>query len=120
MARPEALHLLLQQWHKPVTVGRNGITLNIVGRAVSYGQFEPALSPFKALRKADRRPVLVSYDPEDLGSIRVYTERYEYVCTATMNTLGRMVALNPIAREDVAELNRQRRLTCGRRSTWRS
>ncbi|MGE5607691.1 MAG: DNA-binding domain-containing protein [Bacillota bacterium] len=107
LADPAALDLLLQQWHKPVPVGRNGIMLTLKGRSLSYGQFEEALTPYKALHKQNRRSVLVSYDPHDIRTIRVYDEKYRFVCLAHMNQVGGQHG-DPIALEHVAELNRQR------------
>jgi transposase InsO family protein len=104
----KALDLLLMHWHRPVTVGRNGVTIAIQGRAVRYGQFEPALSPFKGLSKADRRPVLVSFDPHGLSSVRVYDEQFRFVCVAPMNQLGGMRGAGKIGQKHVAELNRQK------------
>lgn len=88
MADPNALDMLLAQWHRPVPVTRKGITINVQGTPLSFGQFEAALSPFKALRKQDRKPVLVSYDPHDLRSVRVFNVAMQFICTAAMNQLG--------------------------------
>lgn len=43
LADPSVLDLLLQTWHKPVTMGRNGITINVVEKSIKYGQFNPAV-----------------------------------------------------------------------------
>ena len=101
LADPEALDLLLMQWSKPVTVGRNGIAVAHSGRALHYGQFAPELSPFKALRKADRPLLNVSYDPDDLRSIHVYDEKYRHVCIARMNVIG-----GKLSKEDLASVCR--------------
>jgi hypothetical protein len=103
MADPKVLDLLLMQWSKPVTVGRNGITVALNGKALHYGQFTPELTPFKALRKADRRPLNVSYDPDDLGSIHVYDEKYRHVCIAKMNVTG-----GKLTKEDLATVCRNK------------
>ena len=107
LADPMALDLLLQQWHQPVTVGRNGITLTLAGRAVTYGSFEPALTAFKARLKKDRPRLLVSYDPHDLRSIRVYDAQWRFVRTAKINDLGGQHG-DEIALEHVGELNRRK------------
>ncbi len=106
LADPHALDLLMQHWHRPVTVGRNGITLAVKGQPVHYGQFDLALTPFKALRKADRRPVNVTFHPHDLGTIRVYDEQLRFVCTAAMNQVGGRGT--GITQETVAETARQK------------
>jgi putative transposase len=107
VVNPAALDALLMQWHRPVTVGRNGITLTLAGAAVSYGQHEPALMPFKAARKGDRPAVLVSYDPHDIRTVRVHDGRWQFVCLASMNQLGGARRGDPIGLRHVAELNRQ-------------
>jgi transposase InsO family protein len=108
MRDPKSLNLLLMQWHRPVTVGRNGIALSLRGRTVHYGQFDPALSPFKAAKKEDRRSVIVAYDPHDIRSIRVHDEQFRYVCTAEMNQLGGLHGGDAISLEHVAQLNRSK------------
>ncbi len=107
MADPRSLDLLLAQWHKPVTMTRNGLVLTLNGRGVSYGQFEAALTPYKARFKKDRKPLLVSYDPHDLRTIRVFDGRWQFVCTARMNDVGGQHG-DAIALEHVGELNRQK------------
>jgi transposase InsO family protein len=110
MADPEALNLLLQQWHKPVTAGRNGIVLALCGRAVAYGQFSPELTPYKALSKADRKPLLVSYDQHDIRTVRVHDGNWRFICTAKMNQLGGLHGTDPISLKHVADLNREKAL----------
>lgn len=104
LADPAALDLLLCQWHKPVPVTRNGVSLNIAGRSLSYGAFEPALSPFKALKKEDRRTVRVAYDPHDVRTVRIHDEQWRLVCVAAMNGVGG--GSDPIAQEHVRQLSR--------------
>jgi len=104
-----SLDLLLQQLHRPVYAGRGGITLTLAGRAISYGQFEPALTRFKARFKKDRRPLLVSYDPHDLRTVRVFDSQWRFVCLATMNDVGGQHG-SAINLEHVAELSRQKAL----------
>ncbi len=106
MADPGALDLLMQQWHKPVTVTRNGIMINVAGRNLSYGHFDPALTPFKALRKKDRALLNVSFDPHDLGTIRVFDEQWRFVCETAMNGVGGRHGTDAISRRHVADLNR--------------
>jgi hypothetical protein len=80
----KALDLILQVWHKPVTVGRNGVTINVVGTSLSYGQFDQALMPFKG----KKRRVFVSYDPHALQSVRVYDEKMRFITEAGANGSG--------------------------------
>jgi len=105
MENPKCLDLLLQHWHRPVAVGRQGISIPIHGVSLHFGQFNAALMPFKALHKKDRRPVHVSYDPNDLRRIQVWDEQYRWVTTAEMNELGGLHS-DPIGHEKVGELMR--------------
>lgn len=107
-ADPNARRHLLQFWSRPLTVGKNGISVKLLGRVYRYGQFAPELRQFKGLHKDQRRPVLVAYDPHDIQRIRVYTERLEFVCEVEMNRLGGMHGSDPISLDHVAELNRQK------------
>ena len=108
LADPESLDLLLQQWRKPTTVGRNGIALTIMGQTFRYGQFEPALRPFKALHKSARKSIRVSYDPHDVRTIRVYDQQFRFISVANMNDQGGLHDGGAISQEKVADLNRQK------------
>jgi len=81
LADERALNLLMQQWGRPVRVGRNGVRIAPKGVIMSFGQLEPALMEFKG---TDRR-VHVAYDPEDLRSVRVFDERWRFICEARSN-----------------------------------
>lgn len=108
MRDEKALDLLMVQWHKPVTVGRGGVTISIRGQSLHYGQFESALTPFKAASKDRRRPVLIAYDPHDLRSVRVHDEQFRYVCTAQLNQMGGMHGGDAISTEHVAQLSKSK------------
>ena len=110
MADPAALDLLLQQWQKPCTVGRNGVALSIMGQTIHYGQWEAALRPFKALKKADRKPINIAFDPHDIRAIRVYDGDFRFLCTVGMNDRGGLHAGDAISQDKVAELCRQKAL----------
>jgi transposase InsO family protein len=106
MADGPALLFCLQHWHQPVSVGRNGVTIKPRGRSISYGQFEPALIPYKGRRG---KKVTVSYDPNDLRTIRVWDDAGRFVVAARMNQLGGMSTGDAIGREQVSELIRAQR-----------
>jgi len=108
MADDSVLELLLQTWSKPTTVGRNGITITVSGRTLSYGAMATELTPFKARFKADRKPVRVSYDPDDLRWLNVYDERWQFVCRATLNEHGGLHGTDAISREHVAKLQKEK------------
>jgi len=84
LADERALDQLMQQWSQPVRVGRNGVRIVVKGVLLGFGQFEPALVEFKG---TDRR-VHVAYDPEDLRSVRVFDERWRFICEARSNYVG--------------------------------
>jgi len=103
MADPAALDLLLAFWHKPVTVGRNGISLTIQGRTLHYGHCSEALRPFKAPGKKVKPIVHVSYDPGALETVRVWDSELRFVATVPMNHVGGVV--EGMTRQDVAEVH---------------
>jgi len=82
----DVLGAMLLQHHKPVAVGRNGITLTISGAGLTFGQqqLHTELAPFRG----GKRQVLCTYDPDDLRSIRVHDDQGRFVCRAAMNNLG--------------------------------
>jgi hypothetical protein len=84
----QSIDLLMTEWHRPVPVLKNGISLRFGTRTYKYGNTEPSLARFKALSKAERKLVRVSFDPRDFRTIRVYDMAYVFVCEATMNHVG--------------------------------
>ncbi len=104
---PAALDLLLMHWHQPVSVTRNGVSIAPLGRAIQYGATSSQLSRFKAASKAKRQKVLVSYDPDDLSSVRVYTTEGQFVCEAMQNTRG-LAADTKFGREHLAKAQKQK------------
>ena len=109
LADPAALDLLMQHWHKPVQVHRQGITIKPLGQPLRYGGMSEALRPYKGLR-GDKRPWLrVTYDPADLSSIRVYDERFRYSCSAGLNDLGGLHDGSKISQERVKALIKRKR-----------
>jgi transposase InsO family protein len=85
LADPSILDLLMSNWHKPLTVGKNGITLRLGNVTKRYGQFSHELAPYKAGRAADRPLVIVAYDDNDMSQIRVFDPDMRYICTAVQN-----------------------------------
>jgi transposase InsO family protein len=107
MADPKSLDLLLMHWHRPLTVGRNGISINVCGEILHYGHFMPELMPFKAPFKQDRKLINVAFDPHNLATIKVYHQHFRWICDAPMNELGGMHG-DAISRNTVAELSRRK------------
>jgi len=106
MADPDSLNLLMMHWHKPLAVGRNGISLMFCGRTVHYGQFHPALIAFKGNSTESRPLVHVSFDPHDLRSIRVYDKQFCFICTAEINHVGGLAGR--IDKDTVGEMQRRK------------
>jgi len=105
MADKASLLYCLRGWHRPVTVGRNGVTIKPRGKSISYGQFDRQVAMYKGTRKKVR----VSYDPNDLRAIRVWEMDGRYVGELSMNQLGGMAATDKIGRKQIGELIRQQR-----------
>ena len=74
----EDLNLMLLRTTRPLTVGRNGVTLNISGVKLHYWDKDT----WKLLNKK----VYVRYDPEDLSYVRIYEEDTDrYIGTLPMS-----------------------------------
>ncbi len=103
---PDAIDLVCQHWYKPVTVGKYGVTIHPLGTRLRYGMTNPALFPYKAVREGRKKErVLVSYDPEDLRSVRVYTLSGKFITTARSNNLGDLPGA--VGREELSKLKRE-------------
>lgn len=101
---PGTLDLAMQTWHKPVRVGRNGVTIIIAGMSLSYGQFNNDLIPYKGKKKR----VMVSYDCDALQSVKVYDTQMRSITTADANELGGRNETD-LQRRHVSNLIRQQR-----------
>jgi len=100
---PSVLDLLLQRWHRPVTVGRNGISIRIRGMSIRYGSTDAKLRKYKA----GGEKVLVSYDPADVRSIRVYTQQMRLIGTVLSNRLSGLPGA--VDEDAVKDLMREKR-----------
>lgn len=110
LADPAAIDLLMQQWAKPIRVGRNGVTITPKGVPMKFGQFEPALVEFKGTD----RLVNVCYDPDDLRSVRVFDDRWRFICEARSNFIGN--AADPLKLADLKDaLAEKKRYTRAKR-----
>lgn len=103
LADPSVLDLLLQRWHRPVTVGRGGVSIRVRGMTIRYGMNDHRLRKFKA----GGEKVLVTYDPADVRSVNVYTQQMKLVGTIASNRLGGVPG--PVAESNVKELMREKR-----------
>lgn len=99
------LSMLEHRWTRPVTPHKNGVSIKISGRTLSYGQHEPALVDLVG----SGRKVHVTYSPVDTGSVRVYDERFALLCEAPLNTRHGGVSDAAVSRADLqAAIARQR------------
>ena len=101
LADPSALDLLLQHWHRPVTVGAHGVRIAPLGASLAYGAFDVALGPHKG------RQVLVSYDPNDLRQVRVWDMQGKYIATCAQNEVGGLAG--EVGRRHLSEAMRRKR-----------
>lgn len=93
----DKLVLLQDVWSNPLKVHKWGVSLRIDGNTIRYGEMRPELEP---LVGSDQR-VFVSYDPEDMGSVTIWTEKFELLCTAMQNGRYGGLATDKIKREDL-------------------
>jgi transposase InsO family protein len=88
LADPGALDLLLQHWERPVRMGANGITIRPLGKSMTYGGTNTALSAYKALKAGDRPLMNISYDPADISRVRVFDAQWRFITEAKLNDYG--------------------------------
>ena len=97
----KVLDLLLKHWYKPVIVGKNGVTIAPYGVPLTYGKHNTELARFKSVGQRSRGKanprVLVSFDPQDLREIFVWTTDYRLIDRVRENTLGGLPG--PLGRE---------------------
>lgn len=74
-AAEEDLNLMLMRSSRAVKVSRRGVTLNISGKKLDYYNDE-------LLMNWQGKQVYYRYDPENLGSVRVYDLDNRYITTA--------------------------------------
>jgi len=98
------LPLLLAAWHRPVSIGRNGVAIRICGHTIRYGADDPAI---KALAIGTK--VRVSYDPDDIGSIVVWHTDYRLICQAQANQKLNRALPSEALREQLRQRARERR-----------
>lgn len=99
------LDLAMQTWHQPLRVGRQGVTINVAGVRLSYGALDQALIS----HKNKKRRVMVSFDPHDLKSVKVYDEKLRLITVATANDAGGLAGGSKVSREHVRKLHQRMR-----------
>jgi transposase InsO family protein len=75
------LPLLGLVWSRPLAVHKHGVSIEIAGRVVRYGEMQPALEPL--VGSAAR--VFVSYDPADTARVEIWDSQFRHLCTAPEN-----------------------------------
>lgn len=107
LPEPHVLNLLMQHWHKPVGVGKRGVTIAPYGVRVSYGAFEPALMAYKSVPgRKQRALVYVTWDPADTSRVQVWDDQMRWICEARENERGGGRALD---RRQAGELYKRKR-----------
>ena len=96
---PQSLKYLLMRWHKPLTVGKKGIRIEIEGQSFYYGATAQALIPYRRApgrRGRKKKYVFAAYDPRHMGQIYVWEaierdgvhQRGRFICLAELNHQG--------------------------------
>lgn len=93
----DKLILLEDVWSNPLKVHKWGVSLRVGGGTVRYGELEPALEP---LVGTDER-VFVSFDPDDMGQVNIWSSNFKHLCTAMQNGRYGGLATDRIKRDDL-------------------
>jgi len=101
MADENAIDLLCRHWYPPVSVTKHGFSIAPYGFPLHYGYSDPALMPYKSADRKKQR-VLVSFDPNDLREVHVWSEKFKFICTLRENEMGGMAG--ELGREVCARL----------------
>lgn len=97
--------LLLQTWHRPVSIGRNGVAIRVAGATIRYGAWEPALRALPIGTK-----LRVAFDPADLRSVTVLGLDYRFICTVEANQRINQKFDGEAVRQTMREKSRERRI----------
>ncbi len=95
---------LLSIHHRPVKVGRQGVTITYAGKRLSFGAFDRAVIALQG------QTVRASYDPEDLSRVCVYSLDWRFLCKTTLNQRVNKKLPGEVLREQIRFRNRQRRV----------
>lgn len=77
----DLLPLLGLVWSRPLAVHKHGVSVEIAGRVVRYGEMQPALEPLVG----SGARVYVSYDPADTARVEIWDDQFRHLCTAPEN-----------------------------------
>jgi hypothetical protein len=95
---------LLAAWHRPVSIGRNGVSIEICGTTIRYGADHPAITALPIGTQ-----VRVSYDPEDIRRIHVWTMSYTHVCEAEANRKMNRSVTTEALRDEMRKIAAEKR-----------
>lgn len=115
--RSDVLDYMLAMWPQPQHVSAQlGVSIAIGGTTYWYGQHNTALTPYKVTRRSTRKAernvpqVRVSYDPNDLSKVWVWTMDHRLITTARANDVM-MRSGTPVADKHVRQVNRDQAAT---------
>jgi hypothetical protein len=71
---------LLAAWPRPLRLNRQGVSLRLAGQTLRYGAFRPELN-----RLEIGTPLRISYDPQDLRYVNIWSMDGRFICRAEEN-----------------------------------
>lgn len=95
---------LLQTWHRPISVGQNGVAIRVAGTTIRYGAADPAI-----LALAIGEKVRVGYDPADIARVTVWTMDYRFIATVEANQKFNRALPSEALREEMRAIAREKR-----------
>lgn len=95
--KADSLILLEEVFSTPLKVHKWGVSIRIGSGTVRYGELCPELEP---LVGTDAR-VYVSYDTEDMGTVNIWTEDFEHLCSAQQNGRYGGLATDRVKKQDL-------------------
>jgi transposase InsO family protein len=103
LADPKVLALLELTWSRELKITRHGVSMKIGVKTVHYGGADPVIKGMVG------KPVRVSYDPNDMSSINVWSTDGRFLSRALMNSMHGGFRGDEVSREALkAALSRQR------------
>lgn len=83
-ATPDVVEQILSYSWTRSTVGRNGVTIRPLGKAIRYGNGAQVLLNYKGTGEE----MYVFFDQQALGSVKVFDSQKRFVCEAASNDIG--------------------------------
>jgi hypothetical protein len=95
---PDKLELMFMRWSNPLTVGKNGVTLDFYGEKLDFCTDDLWFNHFG-------KKVFIRYAPDDMTSVRVYDAEGRFICVAPLKKKLPYFA----GKDDVREKQRENR-----------